>query len=149
MHRIGRDMLGMLVNADGGGYQGRTIPCGKGHRYEFVEYRDKEVLTALGPVAVKRAYYYDPDCRTGWCPKDRALDVEGTSYSPGVRRMISKMGAYRPFSLGHEDLYELADIDLAWEAVLVEHGQESQHFEAFGHRCDFERVEELPVLLKH
>jgi len=117
MHRIGRDMLGMLVNADGGGYQGRTIPCGKGHRYEFVEYRDKEVLTALGPVAVKRAYYYDPDCRTGWCPKDRALDIEGTSYSPGVRRMMSKVGAYRPFSLGHEDLYELADIRVSVKDV--------------------------------
>jgi len=117
MHHIGRDMLGMLVNADGGGYQGRTIPCGKGHRYEFVEYRDKEVLTVLGPLTVKRAYYYDPDCRTGWCPKDRALDIEGTSYSSGVRRMMSKVGAYRPFGLGHEDLYELADIRVSAKEV--------------------------------
>jgi hypothetical protein len=99
------------------GYQGTTIPCGQGHQYEFVEYRDKEVLTALGPVTVKRAYYYDPDCRTGWCPKDRALDIEGTSYSSGVRRMMSKVGAYRPFGLGHKDLYELADIRVSAKEV--------------------------------
>ncbi len=117
MHRIGRSVLGMLVNADGGGYQGRTIHCGEGHRYEFIDYRDKELLTVLGPVAVKRAYYYDQESHAGFCPKDRALDIEGTSYSSGVRRMMSKVGAYRPFGLGHEDLYELADIRVSAKEV--------------------------------
>lgn len=96
MHRIGGSMLSILVNADGGGYQGRAITCGQGHQYEFVDYRDKELLTVLGPVAVKRAYYYDQKCHAGFCPKDRCLDIEGTSYSSGVRRMMSKIGAYRP-----------------------------------------------------
>lgn len=117
MHRIGRSVLGMLVNADGGGYQGRTIHCGEGQRYEFIDYRDKELLTVLGPVAVKRAYYYDQESHAGFCPKDRALDIEGTSYSSGVRRMMSKVGAYRPFGLGHEDLYELADIRVSAKEV--------------------------------
>ena len=81
MHRIGGSMLEILVNADGGGYQGRTISCGKGHQYEFIDYRYKELLTALGLVAVKRAYYYDQESHAGFCPKDRALDIEGTSYS--------------------------------------------------------------------
>jgi hypothetical protein len=117
MHRIGRVMLGMLINADGGGYRGRTIPCGKAHQYEFIEYRDKELLTVLGPVAVTRAYYYDQECQSGWCPKDSVLDIEGTSYSSGVRRMMSKVGAYRPFGLGHEDLYEMADIRVSAKEV--------------------------------
>jgi hypothetical protein len=39
MHRIGSCMLGLLINADSGGYQGRTIPCGEGHAYEFIERR--------------------------------------------------------------------------------------------------------------
>ena len=117
MHRIGGSMLGMLVNADGGGYQGKTIPCVQGHQYKFIDYRDKELLTVLGPVAVKRAYYYDQECHAGFCPKDRALDIEGTSYSSGVRRMMSKVGAYRPFGLGHKDLYELADIRVSAKEV--------------------------------
>jgi hypothetical protein len=117
MHGIGCSVLEMLVNADGGDYRGGTIPCENGHRYEFVEFRDKRLLTVLGSVTVKRAYYYDRECRSGYCPKDRALDIEGTSYSSGVRRMMSKVGAYRPFGLGHEDLYELAGIRVSAKEV--------------------------------
>lgn len=47
MHNIGRTVLEKFINLDGGDYRGRTIPCEKGHAYEFVEYRDKEVLTVL------------------------------------------------------------------------------------------------------
>ena len=107
----------MLINADGGGYRGSTIDGKEGHQYEFIEYRDKKLLTALGPVTIKRAYYYDRECKSGYCPKDRVLDIEGTSYSSGVRRMMSKVGAYRPFGLGHEDLYELADIRVSAKEV--------------------------------
>ena len=78
---------------------------------------DKDLLTVLGPVAVKRAYYSDRECGTGYCPKDRALDIEGTSYSAGVRRMMSKVGAYRSFGLGQEDLYELAGIRVSAKEV--------------------------------
>jgi len=117
MHAIGRSMLEMLVNADGGSYFGRTISGEKDHQYAFIEFRDKKLLTVLGIVTVKRAYYYDRECRLGYCPKDRVLDIEGTSYSSGVRRMMSKVGAYRPFGLGHEDLYELADIHVSAKEV--------------------------------
>ena len=132
MHDIGGKMLEGLMNADGGDYRGRTIPCDKGHQYEFIEYRDKKLLTLLGPVTVKRAYYYDGQCQSGCCPKDTALDIVGTSYSSGVRRMMSKMGAYRPFNLGHEDLYELAGIVVSAKEVermseMVGHQVEAFH----------------------
>ena len=78
--------------------------------YEFMEYRDKEVLTVVGTVKVTRAYYYDRECHEGFCPKDKALDIEGTSFSPGVRRIMGRVGAYRPFGLGHEDMEEIAGI---------------------------------------
>jgi hypothetical protein len=110
MHNIGGIILEKLLNADGGGYKGRRIKREDGRAYGFVDYRDKDVLTALGRVKVKRAYYYDNKSGEGFCPKDEALDIEGTSYSPGVRRMMSKVGSYRSFGLGHEDLYELAGI---------------------------------------
>jgi hypothetical protein len=110
MHNIGRSMLEMFINADDGEYRGKNVPCGNGCQYEFMEFRYKQLLTVLGLVTVKRAYYYDRDHRKGYCPKDQSLDIEGTSYSSGVRRMMSKVGAYRPFALGQEDLYELADI---------------------------------------
>ena len=116
MHGIGGSMLEMLVNADGGDYRG-SILSEEGHKYEFIDYRDKKLLTVLGSIMVKRAYYYDQEHRNGYCPKDRILDIEGTSYSSGVRRMMSKIGAYRPFGLGHEDLYELAAIRVSAKVV--------------------------------
>lgn len=110
MHNIGSSILEKLLNNDGGGYKGRFIERDNGLSYEFVDYRDKEVLTALGRVLVKRAYYYNNSAGEGFCPKDVSLDIEHTSYSPGVRRMMSKVGAYRSFELGQEDLYELAGV---------------------------------------
>jgi hypothetical protein len=117
MHEIGRGILSTLINADGGRYQGGIIRSGDGHCYEFLGYRDKEILTVLGPVIVQRAYYYDRESNRGFCPKDQALDIERTSYSAGVRRLIGKVGAYRPFGLGHQDLYELADIRVSAKEV--------------------------------
>jgi len=117
MHEIGSKMLEGLINADGGDYRGRTIPCDKGEPYEFIGYREKKLLTVLGPVTVKRAYYYDRQGQRGCCPKDSTLDIVGTSYSAGARRMMSKVGAYRPFGLGHEDLYELAGIVVSAKEV--------------------------------
>ncbi len=87
-----------------------AIPCKKGHTALFVEYREKTLLTVLGEVTVKRAYYHDKKCHSGFCPKDISLDIVGTSYSPGVRRLMGKVGAMHPFGLGHQDLHELADI---------------------------------------
>lgn len=110
MHSIGCRMLETLLNADGGCHHGAGIPCEKGHTALFVDYREKTLLTVLGEVNVKRAYYHDKECHSGFCPKDNSLDIVGTSYSPGVRRLMSKVGAMRPFGLGHQDLHELADI---------------------------------------
>ena len=117
MHKVGGRILELLLNADGGDYRGRTLACAQGHEYEFVEYRDKDLLTVVGPVSVRRAYYFDKECGSGYCPKDRAFDMEGTSYSAGVRRMMSKVGAYRPFALGQEDLEELAGIRVSAKEV--------------------------------
>lgn len=117
MHGIGSTILETLINADDGDYRGRVIPCSQGHQYEFIEYRDKRLHTVLGPVTVRRAYYYDRQCGRGYCPKDKVLDIVGTSYSCGVRRMMSRVGALRPFGLGQQDLYELAAIRVSAKEV--------------------------------
>jgi hypothetical protein len=117
MHHVGCGMLEKLVNADGGGWQGSLMTDEEGCTYEFIDYREKELLTVLGTMGVKRAYYYDKESHWGFCPKDRALDIEGTSYSSGVRRMASKVGAWRPFGVGQDDLYDLADIRVDAKAI--------------------------------
>ena len=132
MLEVGGVMLEQLINSDGGDYRGRRLSCEQGHGYEFKEYRDKEVLTVLGRIRIRRAYYYDSGCERGYCPKDKDLDIEGTSFSPGVRRMMAKVGAYRPFGKGREDLKELAGVEVngkALERVSYGLGERAEGFQ--------------------
>ncbi len=117
MHAVGGTMLEKLLNADGGDYRGATLPCEQGHVFEFKEYRAKEILTVLGWVTIQRAYYYDATCGQGYCPKDKVLNVEETSWSPGVKRILGKVGTYRPFGLGQEDIKEMAGIEVDSKAI--------------------------------
>jgi hypothetical protein len=117
MHELGGRLLEQLLNADGRGYGGARIPCGQGHQAAFVEYRGKEVLTVLAPVQVQRAYYHCGPCAGGVVPKDQALDIVGTSFSPGVRRLMSRLGGKEAFAEGRRDLAELAGIVVTTKAV--------------------------------
>lgn len=107
-HRMGGSLLEKLLNWDGGGYRGAGTACAKGHRAQFIEYRDKQLLTALLAVGVKRAYYHCVECKDGVIPKDRELDIVDTSFSPGVRRMMGRVGGKEPFAEGRRDLEDLA-----------------------------------------
>jgi hypothetical protein len=131
MHAIGGRMLQAVINSDGGDYRGRRIQAETGQCYEFIEYREKKLLTVLGPIRLKRAYYYDRQAQRGWCPKDGLLDIVGSSYSCGVRRMMSKVGAYRSFGLGQQDLYELAGIRVSAKQVERVSEMVGQQVEAF------------------
>jgi hypothetical protein len=117
MLEMGGQLLEKLLNGDGGGYRGTHIDCGRGHQAVFVDYRDKEVLTVLSTVHVRRAYYHCAACEGGVFPKDRELDIVGTSLSPGVRRMVGRVGGKESFEQGCQDLEELAGVVLKTKQV--------------------------------
>ena len=116
-HRIGGCLLEKLLNADGRGYQGTTVDCGKGHGARFVEYRDKTLITVMSPVDVSRAYYYCERCGDGIIPKDVALDIVDTGFSSGVRRMMGQVGGKEAFEDGQRDLEFLAGVPVTTKAV--------------------------------
>ena len=105
------------MNSDEGGYAGPRIDCGQGHEAEFVEYRRKGILTVLAGVEVERAYYYCQACGGGILPKDAELDIVGTCFSPGVRRLMGRVGGKDSFDQGRKDLEELAGIRVQTKAV--------------------------------
>ena len=117
MHRLGGALLEKVINADGGGYQGEAVDCGQGHAAGFVSYRDKQLVTVLSSVTVQRAYYHCRRCAAGRIPKDSQLDIEGTSFSPGVRRMMSRVGSKESFEEGQKDLEELAGVVVTTKQV--------------------------------
>jgi hypothetical protein len=75
------------------------------------------LLTALGPVRFERAYYRCRHCGRGHSRRDRELDVEGTEYSPGVRRMLAVVGSESSFEQGREQLQLLAGLEVTTKAV--------------------------------
>ena len=117
MHQIGGGVLEQLLNADGGGYCGPHLACGQGHQAAFVDYRRKGVLTVLTSIQVRRAYYHCAACGAGVTPKDRELDIVGTSFSPGVRRLMGRVGGKEPFDEGRRDLEELAGVAVKTKEV--------------------------------
>ncbi len=136
MHQMGGVLLEKLLNSDGGGYRGAHLDCSQGHPAEFVGYRGKQILTVLSSVDVRRAYYHCPRCQSGWVPKDQELDVVGSSFSPGVRRMMGRVGAKQPFAQGRADLEELAGVVVKTKQVERVSAQLGVQFEAL---CQHER----------
>lgn len=116
MHGVGGLLLGKLLNADSGVCE-TTHPCRNGHQARFMGHRPKKIVTVLAPVEVQRSYYYCPDCQQGFFPKDQDLDIENTSFSPGVRRMMARVGAKESFENGKDDLKELAAVDVTSKEV--------------------------------
>lgn len=62
-------------------------------------------------------YYYCAQCVEGVIPRDCELDVEGTSLSPGVRRMMGLVGAKEAFDEGRRDLEELSGVRVSTKAL--------------------------------
>jgi hypothetical protein len=114
--RVGGGLLEKLLSA------GRSIPradvvCSNGHRARFTGSRTKRLVTVVGIVKLARGYYYCARCGEGVIPEDCGLDVEDTSFSPGVRRMMGLVGAKEPFDEGRRDLEELSGVKVSTKAL--------------------------------
>jgi len=94
-----------------------AVPCVCGQQARFHEIRPKQILTVLGPITIKRPYYLCPHCHQGQSPRDSELDVKGTEYSPGVRRMTAVIGSETSFQHGREQLELLAGLQVTAKAV--------------------------------
>lgn len=115
LHRAGAAVLEELLAAEADGP--RQVPCGCGQAAHYRGQRRKQLLTVLGRVETERAYYVCSACHRGQSPRDQELDVEGTEYSPGVRRMMAVVGSETSFEQGREQLQLLAGLEVTTKAV--------------------------------
>lgn len=104
------------LNADTSDHTSPTVVCPCGQPARYAGRRDKTFESVLGPLTLKRAYFHCAACNAGFCPRDRALGLEGGSLSPGVLRMVGRVGALVSFEESEELLRELAGVD-----VLAKH----------------------------
>ena len=114
-HQLGAKLLENLLSAPS--KHEPSVPCDCGRQARLHEMRPKQLLTVLGPITLQRPYYLCSHCHQGQSPRDEELDVTGTKYSPGVRRMMAVVGSDRSFEHGREELELLAGLQVTTKAV--------------------------------
>ena len=117
VHEAGAIILEKLLNMGQGTEDESVVKCGAGHDCRLVDYRSKEITTVVGRIKVRRGYYYCGECGQGVAPGDKQLDIVGTMFSPGVRRLMGLVGGKESFDEGRRDLEELACIKVQTKAV--------------------------------
>ena len=148
MHQAGATALTRLLRFPAPAPDQRTAACSCGQQAHYRELRSKPVLTAVGPAEVTRPYYVCTHCHAGQFPADVELDIEGTEFSPGVRRMQAVVGQQAPFDQGRQQLQLLAGLEVTAKSV-------ERNAEAIGEQiATREQVEiqravqlDLPVLI--
>ena len=115
--------LEQRLNADTSDYAGPELACACGQSARYVGRRAKSFVSVLGPLRLERAYYHCAACGRGFCPRDRAMRLEGGSLSPAVTRMTAAVGALVSFQEGSDLLKELAGVEV--EAKQVERTAEA------------------------
>ncbi len=100
------------LNADTSDHTAPTARCACGQPARYAGRRGKTFESVLGPLTLARAYYHCAACETGFAPRDAALGLQGGSLSPGVLRMVGRVGAMVSFEEGHELLRELAGVEV-------------------------------------
>jgi hypothetical protein len=111
--RLAARALEQRLNADTGDPVGPELPCPCGGSAPYHGRHQKTFQSALGPQRLQRAYYHGERCRSGFCPRDRALGLELSSLTPGVLRMTASAAALVSFEESSGLLHELAGVEVS------------------------------------
>ncbi len=113
----GREASGGVAQGDRMRPKAGTGGCACGTLMESQGLKTKELLTMLGPVPYGRSMFQCPACNATRYPGDEALDVVGTTRSPGLRRMMARAGSQSTFKEGRDDLRIYAGIEVSAKDV--------------------------------
>jgi hypothetical protein len=117
LHQAGAKALNELLQFDAPAPEQHKLPCPCGHEAQYQRLRSRPVLTVVGWTRITRPWYLCAHCHEGQFPADEALDVKGTDFSPGVRRMQAMVGQQAPFDHGREQMKVLAGLEVTAKSV--------------------------------
>ncbi len=103
----GAAVLEHLLEGLGVGHQQTPLICMRNHlprRMISTGVREKTILTILGPVRFARSRYLCPSCKRVEYPGDALLGVQGSGFSPGMRRLMTHAGSRESFREAAQDL---------------------------------------------
>ena len=107
-----RSRVECLLKAQAHGAVGPTVASPAGGVAYFERYEERWVLTHVGRVRIRRAYYWDPQNKEGVIPLDERWDLDEREPSPALRRSIGMVSAEIPFVRGRRLVKQLSLSDL-------------------------------------
>ena len=134
MLACGAKVLTEMLAEHGSGRREEEVVCRCGERMESQGVRRKELLTILGRVVYERSRFKCPGCGATRYPGDEALDVVGTTRSPGLRRMMARAGSQSTFKDGRDDLRIYAGVEVSAKDVERVAEGIGQEMDAWGER---------------
>lgn len=106
----GTKVLGRVLSNIGTGRRATPLVCACGNRMQSIGLRTKTITTTLGKVPYSRSLFVCPNCGKTRVPGDEMLDVVGTGFSPGTRRLMARAGSRTSFIDAEADLLTYAHI---------------------------------------
>lgn len=100
----GARLLEQLLQGLGCGAPPQPLRCACGAVLHSRGQAPKTLTTLLGPVTLRRSRFVCPRCHHSRFPADEMLAVEHTGFSPGVRRLMTHIGANQTFLSSSADL---------------------------------------------
>jgi hypothetical protein len=104
---LGAGVLERLLHEVGTGRRATPLHCCRGHRPVVMRSTgvcEKTLRTVLGPVRWARSRFVCPVCGAAAMAGDEALGVDGTGFSPGLRRLLTRAGSRQSFKEAAADL---------------------------------------------
>ncbi len=156
---LGAGVLERLLHDVGVGRQDKPRVCADGHlprKMVSAGVREKKLQTIMGTVRFARSRYVCPACGAVEYPGDDLLSVEGTRFSPGLRRLMTRAGSRESFSEAAQDLAVYGSIQVApkeVERVAEATGRQIDDWMCrtasaarLGIECQGEAREKIPIL---
>jgi hypothetical protein len=129
---LGGNILQQAMQVMNRGYVGSRIDCACGTKGRYISDRTKTLVTLLGEVGLKRAYYHCQSCGTGDVPLDKKWDMVNTGFSPAVREAISLAGVEVSFERAMILVGQLLGLKVSKqrvEKITEQYGQQiGQHY---------------------
>lgn len=100
--RLGQFLLTAWLTLQEGPYPPQRIACRCGGEAQYLGKREAVLVTLLGRVTYKRAYYTCARCHQGICPLDERLDLRPGEMSAELESLLGMTGALMTFAKGSE-----------------------------------------------
>jgi hypothetical protein len=94
-------------------YPAERIPCPCGAEATYQSQREATLLTIMGQITYKRAYYLCPHCHQGLFPLDQRLGLRPGQMSAELESLAGMTGAQLPFQQGSQLFEALTLISLS------------------------------------